>query len=138
VAGTVRVRTSGADATRLVLPASSWRPVRQWPYCLRLLDVAGAFRVRGVAPLDVTLPFSVTGDGLDGSYRLVSRHGVTSCDPADGDGPIFTGRGLALAYAGVQSCANLRFAGLLSGPDTDDTRWDTLLGGRQFHIRNYF
>jgi len=38
----------------------------------------------------------------------------------------------------VQSCANLRFAGLLSGPDTDDARWDTLLGGRPFHIRNYF
>ena len=53
-------------------------------------------------------------------------------------GPVFTGRGLALAYAGVQSCANLRFAGLLSGPDTDDTRWDALLGGRPFHIRNYF
>jgi hypothetical protein len=40
---------------------------------------------------------------------------------------VFTGRGLALAYAGVQSCANLRFAGLLSGPDTDDARWDALL-----------
>jgi len=140
VAGTVRVRTSGADATRLVLPASSWRPVRQWPYCLRLLDVAGAFRARGVAPIDVMLPFTVTGDGLDGAYRLTAHSGTAACEPAGGDGagPVFTGRGLALAYAGVQSCANLRFAGLLSGPDTDDARWDTLLGGRPFHIRNYF
>jgi predicted acetyltransferase len=143
IAATVHVRTSGADPARLVLPAARWRPVRQWPYGLRLLDVAGAFRARGVAPMDVTLPFSVTGDGLDGSYRLVSRDGVASCDPVDDagpafTGPIFTGRGLALAYAGVQSCANLRFAGLLSGPETDDARWDTLLGGRQFHIRNYF
>ena len=143
LARTARLRTSGADLTRLALPAAPWRPVQQWPYCLRLLDVAGAFRARGVAPMDVTLPFSVTGDGLDGSYRLVSRDGVASCDPVDDagpafTGPIFTGRGLALAYAGVQSCANLRFGGLLSGPDTDDARWDTLLGGRPFHIRNYF
>jgi hypothetical protein len=29
-------------------------------------------------------------------------------------------------------------AGLLSGSDTDDARWDALLGGRPFHIRNYF
>jgi predicted acetyltransferase len=76
VAATVELRTSGADTARLVLPAVPWRPVRQWPYALRLL--------------------------------------------------------------GVQSCANLRLAGLLSGPDGDDAHWDALLGGRQFHIRNYF
>lgn len=138
VAGSVHLRTSGADAARFVLPAVPWRPVRQWPYALRLLDVAGAFRARGVAPLDVTLPFSVTGDGLDASYRLTVAGGVAACEPATAGGPVFTGRGLALAYAGVQSCANLRFAGLLSGPDRDDARWDALLGGRQFHIRNYF
>ena len=86
----------------------------------------------------MTLPFTVAGDGLDGTYRLTAHGGVADCKPGDGDGPVFTGRGLALAYAGVQSCANLRFAGLLSGPDADDARWDTLLGGRQFHIRNYF
>jgi hypothetical protein len=55
-----------------------------------------------------------------------------------GTGPTFTPNGLALAYAGVQSCANLRFAGLLTGPDTDDARWDALLGGHPFHIRDYF
>jgi len=138
VAAAVELRTSGADTARLTLPAVPWRPVRQWPYALRLLDVTGAFGARGVTPLDVTLPFSVTGDGLDGSYRLTASGGAASCEPATADGPVFTGRGLALAYAGVQSCANLRFAGLLSGPDTDDARWDALLGGRQFHIRNYF
>ena len=141
LARTVRLRTSGADLTRLALPAAPWRPVQQWPYCLRLLDVAGAFRARRVAPIDVTLPFTVTGDGLDGTYRLTAHSGTAACEPADGDGgdgPVFTGRGLALAYAGVQSCANLRFAGLLSGPDADDARWDALLGGRPFHIRNYF
>jgi len=143
LAGTVQLRTSGVDATRLALPAAPWRPVRQWPYCLRLLDVAGAFGARAVAPIDVTLPFSVAGDGLDGTYRLTAHDGAATCEPGTGDGPvftgpIFTGRGLALAYAGVQSCANLRFAGLLGGPDIDDARWDALLGGRPFHIRNYF
>jgi predicted acetyltransferase len=137
VAGTVALRTSGGDPTRLVLPATPWRPVRQWPYGLRLLDVVGAFRARGAAPIDATLPFRVIGDGLDGTYRLTASGGALSCEPAAADGPAFTGRGLALAYAGVQSCANLRFVGLLSGPDTDDARWDALLGGG-FAIRNYF
>ena len=138
IAATVRLRTSGADPARLALPAAPWRPVRQWPYGLRLLDVAGAFSARGGALLDVTLPFRVTGDGLGGYYRLTASGGALTCEPAADGGPVFTGRGLALAYAGVQSCANLRFAGLLSGPGTDDVLWDALLGGRQFHIRNYY
>ena len=69
---------------------------------------------------------------------LTASGGALTCEPAADGGPVFTGRGLALAYAGVQSCANLRFAGLLSGPATDDERWDAVLGGRQFHIRNYY
>jgi predicted acetyltransferase len=138
VAGAARLRTSGMDAARLTLPAAAWRPVQQWPYGMRLLDVAGAFTARGVAPLDVSLSFTVAGDGLDGTYRLTAAAGVAACERAPGEGPVFAGRGLALLYAGVQSCANLRFAGLLSGPDGDDTTWDALLGGRPFHIRNYF
>jgi hypothetical protein len=47
-------------------------------------------------------------------------------------------RGLALAYAGAQSTANLRMAGLLTGPGTHDATLDALLGGRQVHIRDYF
>ena len=86
LARTVRLRTSGADLTRLALPAAPWRPVQQWPYCLRLLDVAGAFRARRVAPIDVTLPFTVTGDGLDGTYRLTAHSGTVACEPAEGDG----------------------------------------------------
>jgi predicted acetyltransferase len=141
-AATVRLRTSGADPARLVLPAAAWRPVAQWPYGLRVLDVAAALTARGVNPLDATLPFSVAGVG---AFRLVAAGGTAHCErldrpagPADHGGPVFTGNGLALAYAGVQSCANLRFAGLLTGPDTDDARWDALLGGRPFHVRDHF
>jgi hypothetical protein len=44
-----------------------------------------------------------------------------------------------LLYAGVQSAANLRFAGLLwGGTPADDAILDALFGGRQFHIRDYF
>jgi predicted acetyltransferase len=139
VAGAVRLRTSGADTTRLVLAAAAWRPVQQWAYGIRLLDVAGAMAARGVAPLDASLPFGVTGDGLDGTYRLTASGGAAACAPdPDAGGPVFTGRGLALLYAGTQSCANLRFAGLLTGPDADDTRFDALFGGRPFHIRDYY
>jgi predicted acetyltransferase len=138
IAGGARLRTSGTDLARLALPAAAWRPVRQWPYGMRLLDVCGAFEARGVAPFEVSLPFTVAGDGLDGTYRLTASAGVAACERAPGAGPAFAGRGLALLYAGVQSCANLRFAGLLSGPDGDDTTWDALLSGRPFHIRNYF
>jgi predicted acetyltransferase len=135
-AATVRLRTSGADTARLVLPAAAWRPVAQWPYGLRVLDVAAALTARGVNPLDATLPFTVAGVG---AFRLVAAGGAAHCARVDrADGPVFTGNGLALAYAGVQSCANLRFAGLLTGPDADDARWDALLGGRPFHIRDYF
>jgi hypothetical protein len=39
----------------------------------------------------------------------------------------------------VQSCANLRAAGLLSGGDVEpDLDWDALFSGRQAHIRDYF
>ena len=138
VAGTVRLRTSGADTARLVLPAAAWRPVRQWTYALRLIDVAGALAARGVAPVELSLPFAVTGDGLDGTYLLTASGGRASCERGSDEGPVFAGRGLALLYAGVQSCANLRFAGLLAGPDADDARWDALMGGRPFHIRDYF
>lgn len=52
---------------------------------------------------------------------------------------MLTPQGLALLYAGAQSCANLRAAGQLSGGDVDhDLDWDALFGGRQLHIRDYF
>ena len=138
VSGTARVWTSGHDAARLALPSADWRRLGQWPYGLRLLDVPGALAARGVGPLDVELPFSVRGGGLDGGWTLVAADGAATCPAGGAGGPVFAGRGLALAYAGVQSCANLRLAGLLSGPDSDDARWDALLGGRPFHIRDYF
>ena len=50
----------------------------------------------------------------------------------------FTPQGLALAYAGAQSCGNLRLLGHLTGPKIHDAALDAALGGRQVHVRDYF
>ena len=143
VTGQIRVRTSGDDPARLVLPSASWRVRRRYPYMLRVHDVAPA--LSGIrTPVDADLRFSVSGDRLgtaNGDYRLRTVDGRTACEQApgtDAPAPVFDVRGLALAFAGTQSCANLRLAGLLTGPDAHDATFDALLGGRQVHIRDYF
>ncbi len=143
VTGQVRVHTSGDDPARLVLPSASWRVRRRYPYMLRVHDVAPA--LSGIrTPVDADLRFSVAGDRLgtaNGDYRLRTVDGRTACEQAtgtDAPAPVFDVRGLALACAGAQSCANLRLAGLLTGPDAHDATFDALLGGRQLHIRDYF
>ena len=142
VTGRVRLHTSDPDAARLVLPATDWRVVRTHPYMLRVDDVAGAF---SALPLVGTadLSFAVAGDALgtmDGGYRLVVGDGAATCSRAEvaPDAPVFSPQGLALAYAGAQSCANIRMAGHLTGSTSADAALDALLGGRQVHIRDYF
>jgi predicted acetyltransferase len=143
VAPTTRIRTSGADTLRYLVPTNNWRMVEREPYMLRLLDPAAAFGLRGYPRrLAAEIVFGVADEfltDLDGSWRLTVRDGTARCDRTDAPaGPVFTGRGLAASYAGTQSTANLRMAGLLSGDDADDDTWDALLGGRQVHIRDYF
>jgi predicted acetyltransferase len=138
----VRIETSGLDVARLSLPTVAWDVVGTNPYMLRVDDVPGAF---SAIPLPGTadVAFAVSGDLLDsmnGAYRLLVRHGAAECrrtEPVD-DLPTFTPRGLALAYSGAQTCANIRMAGLLTGPTTHDATLDALLGGRPLHIRDYF
>lgn len=146
VVGRVRVTTSGHDLARLPLPGSGWRPVQRHPYMLRVDDPAGALTaarlsIPGLAP--TVLGFAVAGDRLgraDGSYRLEVGAGPGGCERVDrpDDVPVFTPQGLALAFAGAQSCANLRMAGHLTGPDEQDRLWDALLGARPLHVRDYF
>lgn len=151
VTGRVLLRTSGDDATRLSLPASDWRDVKTNPYMLRVLDVPGAFGLRS-APVGLTasLPFRVTGDrtGLvDGDYRMEAASGSVDCERTENDGTethatdsvrAYTPQGVALAWTGAQSSADIRRAGHLSGPADDDRTWDAIFGGRQVHIRDYF
>ena len=62
---------------------------------------------------------------------------VRGVDARD-DVPVFTMQGLALAFAGVQSCANLRMLDHLGGPDTHDSVLDAVLSERPVHVRDYF
>ena len=148
VAPTTRIDTSGDDLARLVLPTQDWRVVDASPYMLRLLDLPLAFGSRRFSSaISAGLRFRVAGDFLDdlnGGWLLEVSGGAARCTPssdADHDkrgAPVFDTRGLGPMYAGVQSAANLRMAGLLSGDAGDDATWDALFGGRQFHIRDYF
>jgi predicted acetyltransferase len=150
VTPTTRIDTSGDDVARLFLPGRWWQTDSSDPYMIAVIDVPGALARRGYPWfLSARLGFRVAGDafsattpgaGIDGPYRLEVAEGVGICTAEDHtDDRTFHPRGLALIYAGVQSCANLRWAGLLTGGRPEqDVVWDTLFGGRQFHIRDYY
>ena len=139
VTGQVRLETSGLDAIRLLVPSLP-RPVPGGhAYMLRVHDVVGACTGLSL-PEGGPVRFSVEGDLLetmDGAYEVTG--GTSRClrvDPTDG--PVFSPRGLALAYAGAASCATIRVAGLLTGPATYDGAIDAMFGAREPHIRDYF
>jgi predicted acetyltransferase len=141
VVGHLDLETSGLDPSLFAIPHGSWTQHRRRQYMLRLLDVPAALSRRSW-PVDARVPFRVERHGLDGSFLLEVDHHVGRCSPVDGSAteaaPRFTSYGMAMLYAGTQSCANLRFAGHLSGSTVDDPTLDALFGGRQFHIRDYF
>jgi predicted acetyltransferase len=144
VTPTTKIDTSGDDVVRLFLPSRHWAAVASDPYMIAIIDVSGALGRRGYPWfLSAQLGFRVAGDlvaGIDGAYRMEVAEGIGTCVASEhSDDRTFHPRGLALLYAGVQSCANLRWAGLLTGGHAEqDAVWDTLFGGRQFHIRDYY
>ena len=141
VVGQVRLCTSGHDVARLWLPSAHWKVVEREPYMLRVHDVPGAFAGRDW-PVDGDVAFSVAGDHIgttNGAWRLVIERGKATCAPAAAaDGPVLTPGGLALAWAGAQTCANLRMAGHLSGGMENDEALDRVLVPRPIHIRDFF
>ena len=141
VVGQVRLCTSGHDVARLRLPSAHWKVVEREPYMLRVHDVPSAFASRDW-PVDGDVAFSVAGDHLgatNGAWRLVIERGKATCAPAEAaDGPVLTPGGLALAWAGAQTCANLRMAGHLSGGMENDEALDRVLAPRPIHIRDSF
>jgi predicted acetyltransferase len=141
VVGQVRLFTSGHDVARLWLPSVHWKVVEREPYMLRVHDVPAAFTGRDW-PVDGDVAFSVAGDHLgttNGAWRLVIERGKATCAPAvAAGGPVLTPGGLALAWAGAQTCANLRMAGHLSGGMENDEALDRVLAPRPIHIRDYF
>jgi predicted acetyltransferase len=143
VVGQVRVCTSGDDVARLSLPSAHWNVVARSPYMLRVHDVPGAFAARDW-PVDGEVSFAAAGDHvgtINGSWQLTIEQGKATCTPTEETkgGPVLTPSGLALAWAGAQTCANLRMAGHLSGGTAqDDAVLDRMLEPRPIHIRDYF
>ncbi len=147
VLGVIRLRTSGADVARLFLPPAAWRTIVTDPYMLRLDDVAAAFTLRRLV-LSRDVVFSVTGDTvgvMDGTYLLTAGEEGATCRrigaaaEAPPGAPVYTPPGIALAWAGAQSSANIRMAGGLTGGDeATDAAFDRALGGWQVHIRDAF
>ena len=110
---------------------------------LAVLDVPRAVAARNYSrAVTAELGFAVVGQPLDGDagYRLRVADGRAHCRPDDHPaGPVVTARGFALLYAGAQTCANLRFAGLLRGGSAaEDVLGDAVFAGRPLHIRDYF
>jgi predicted acetyltransferase len=143
ITASVKIDTSGDDLARLFLPSIQWKVIESYPYMLTILDVPEALnRRRYPSGMTATLRFAVEGNFLvenDGGYQLTVADGRANCAPADHGHRTFTPQGLALLYAGTQSCANLRMAGHLNGGDlNEDLDWDALFGGRQQHIRDHF
>ncbi len=150
VAGFVEVATSGAwtgaDPSRLVLPDHAGS-VRSRPYMLRVLDVPLALGAARLPAITARVPFAVadprtpdiagawTLEVSDGAVRVVADGAAPE---SSADRPTFTSAGLALSYAGAASAANLRLAGLLTGPSAYDAVWDALWRGRDVHVRDYF
>jgi predicted acetyltransferase len=142
VVGKVRLYTSGADVARLSLPSPHWDVVGASPYLIRVHDLPGAFAARDW-PVDGEVTFSVAGDHIErtnGTWHLVVEQGKATCTPTEAtDAPVLTPGGLALAWAGAQTCANLRMAGHLAGGTVEaDAALDRLLTPRPIHIRDYF
>lgn len=105
----------------------------------------------GTAGPGVAIDLAVAGDrlGADGRYRLTLSDGPGRCErlaaggvavgaPGGVDVPTLTPQGLALLFAGAQTCANLRMLDHLTGPGHHDALLDLLLAGRPLHVRDYF
>ncbi|MGH3362620.1 MAG: sterol carrier protein domain-containing protein, partial [Nocardioides sp.] len=127
----------------LALPSAHWKVTGRSPYMLRVHNVPGAFAARAW-PVDGALTFAVEGDlggSTNGTWRLEVVDGRAACEPtaADPDAPVLSPAGLALAWSGAQSSANLRMAAhLRGGSREDDGLLDRLLAPRPLHIRDYF
>ena len=82
VAPALRLRTSGLDPARLVLPGARWDVVERHPYMLRVGDVAGALTAARlhVPGLAAQVPFTVSGDRLGRAPATFVLH-------LDGDSP---------------------------------------------------
>ena len=144
VTSTVRLRTSGDDLVRLLLPTTDWAWAAEDLYMLKVLDVEAAFSgARCADGLTLRAGFTLAGDILaevNGSYTVVAEGGRVTCvrSPVVDDRTL-TPRGLALLVTGAAPCRDLRVLGLLTGGDPDqDADWDALVAGRVRGVLDHF
>ena len=144
VAATVRLRTTGDDRLRLLLPTADWSPVHENLCMLKVLDVERAFTgARCATGLTLRSGFTVAGDVLadvNGSYAVEAEAGRVRCVRAGAtDDRTLAPRGLALLVTGAAPCRDLRVLGLLTGGDpAQDADWDALVAGRVRGVLDYF
>jgi predicted acetyltransferase len=144
VAASVRVRTSGDDLVRLLLPTADWTQVRENVCMLKVLDVEAALTGAACPPgLTVRSGFTLVGDvlrDLDGGYVVEAEEGRVRCVRGTVRGDRTLGpRGLALLVTGAAPCRELRVLGLLTGGDpAEDADWDALFSGRVRGVLDYF
>jgi predicted acetyltransferase len=147
VAPTIRLRTTGDDLVRLLVPSLAWAPVTDDLYSLKVLDVEKAFTGGRCTPgLTARLSFRVTGDvlpGVDGAYVLTAEGGSLTCVRGQvGDASAertLAPRGLSLLVTGARPCRDLRTLGLLVGGDpAEDATWDAVVAGRVRGVLDHF
>lgn len=136
VAPTLRFRLPPwADAVSTRLPLERAREHRVDVWMHRPLDVVAATAARGWPAgntgsatfrlVDPLLPHN------DGAWRLAVEGGEGVLERFDGDpSAVLSVRGWSLMWCGVARTPQLRQAGLLTGPPSDDVQLDAVLAGR--------
>lgn len=130
----VVVRTSGIAPWRHLVGRQHATPVSSAPYAITVLDVRAFELVPAPPGLTATLPFTV--DGVTRTLEIAD--GRTHVVDGGTGGRELTHGGLSLTFAGAHRSADLRLAGHLDGPDTDDAAWDALTLRGPLHVHDYF
>jgi predicted acetyltransferase len=135
VAPTIRFRLlPWVDAVAVRLPLERAREHRVDVWMHRPVDVVAATAARGwPAATTGSVEFRLTDELLSanaGAWRLTLDAGTGALERSAGDPPaVLSVRGWSLLWSGAARCAQLRQAGLLTGPVDDDPALDGLLGG---------
>ena len=111
------------------------------PWCLRLVDAAGAVAARGWPPLAGVVDLDLVDPECPwnaGRHRLVLDGGSARLEPGGAGAVRFTPRALASWYAGAATPAQLRRAGLLGGDSAQDGFLGAATAGPPPTLLDYF
>jgi len=141
----IELVTAPGSALSLVCPAALESPGHTNPWMLRMVDAAKAIRARGWPDgLAADVPLQLLDEDAPwnaGRWRLQLADGTGQLLPDGREPPdriTLDQRGLATLYTGFARCAELRRAGLLSGPDRYDPLLDAAVAGPPPAMTDYF